>query len=129
MAHQELFPRAFVALVVVLAGPWDAVLSAQIRPLSYLLSPCDDPLDHGHFLPEGVDLDHLFDIIPEPLIILLHVLTILGHAIEVKLIIMRIPEELLLHLLFHRLLLDLGLEDLLDLILVGVVLVDLPFIV
>lgn len=42
---------------------------------------------------------------------------------------MGIPEELLLHLLLHGLLLDLGLEDLLDFVLVGVVLVDLPLVV
>lgn len=42
---------------------------------------------------------------------------------------MRIPEELFLHLLLHGFLLDLGLKDLLDLILVGVVLVDLPLII
>ena len=129
MAHEELLARAFVALVVVLAGPRDAVLAAEVGPLSDLLGPGDDALDHRHLLPEGVDLYHLLYVVPEALVILLHVLTVLGHAVEVELVVVRVPEELLLHLLLHRLLLDLGLQDLLDLVLVGVVLVDLLFIV
>jgi hypothetical protein len=86
---------------MVFAGPGNAVIPAAVRPLAYLLSPRESPLDHGYIFPQGIHLDHFLDIISKGLVILLDILVILSHAIEVELIALLMPEELLLYLILY----------------------------
>lgn len=96
VAQQAFLARFSRGSGVVLARSRDVILSAAIGPLSYFFGAGEGLLDHGHFFPEGVHLDHLFEVVPESVVVFLDELAVLGHAVEVELIVLLVPEELLL---------------------------------
>ena len=97
VAQKTLHSRFSRVTAMVLVCSRNVILSAPVNSLSNFFSAGKSLLDHGNLLPEGVHLYHLFEVIPEGFVILLHVFTVLGHAVETKLVALFLSEELLLH--------------------------------
>jgi hypothetical protein len=97
VAQQAFLARFSRSSGVVLARSRNIIPSASIYPLSNFFGAGQGVLDHGHFLPEGVHFYHLFEVVPEGVVVFLDELAVLGHAVEVELVVLLVPEELLLH--------------------------------
>jgi hypothetical protein len=97
VAQQAFLARFSRSSGVVLARSRNIIPSASVYPLSNFFGAGQGVLDHGNFLPEGVHFNHLFEVVPEGVVVFLDELAVLGHAVEVELVVLLVPEELLLH--------------------------------
>ena len=121
----ELVLRLRVVVLVELARLGHQVVLSLILLLPDLPHLLQRGLDHRHLLPQRVDLDHVLEVVPKAVVVLLVEFAVHAHLVKVELDVLLVQtEELLLDLLLVRLLLRLLLQDLQDLLLVRIVLQD-----
>jgi len=129
MAHHYLLSWPLSTFQGVSTCSRKAVLFTTISLFTNSFNFIETVLYHGYFLTETIHLYHLFEIFSENIVVVLCVFCIFCHRIEIKLIVMVLPEELFLYFFIVWSLLCLFLKDSLNLVLIRIVFVDIPFII
>ena len=129
MAHHYFLSWSLSTFQGVSTCSGKAVLFTTIGFFTNSFNFIEAVLYHRYFLTETIHLYHLFEIFSENIVVVLCVFCIFCHRIEIKLIMMVLPEELFLYFFIMWSLLCLFLKNPLDLVLIGVVFVDVPFII